>query len=146
MKQKLAVTHDSRIMAIDPGETCGFATNGPEILDRQSFQQKCTHDEFLQILLDFYPDIVVIEQFDYTHRDKANLVAVEFIGLAKWFVERRKLPIVLQTKSYGKGYFTNEKLKKLGIYKTNHVHAMDATRHLLQFQMANNLFDLRLLK
>lgn len=143
---RLKVNDRSRIMAIDPGVTCGFATSGPEIPDNKVFQCRNTHDEFLQILLNFYPDIVVIEQFDYTHRDKANLVACEFIGLTKWYVERRRLDLVLQTKSYGKAYFDNKKIQKLGLYESGIPHAMDAMRHLLQFKMKHGLLDLNLLR
>lgn len=142
----MIVTAQKRIMAIDPGVTCGFATCGPEIPDNQTYQRRNTHDEFLQVVLDFYPDILVVEQFDYTHRDKANLTACEFIGLVKWYVERRHVDLVMQTKSYGKGYFDNEKIKKLGLYVPGMGHAMDAMRHLLQFRMKYGLLDLRLLK
>lgn len=147
MKSKFEVTNNSRIMSIDPGVTCGFATTGPMMSDHQIFQKKfIMHDDFLQVINEFYPDILVIEKFVMTHRDKTDFTAIEYIGLGRWFAQRRRIPLVLQTPGLGKGYFTNDKLKRLAIYKAGSPHAMDALRHLYQFMMRNNILDLNLLK
>jgi len=134
-------------MAIDPGVTCGFASTGPMMSDLKVFQKKfIMHDDFIEVINEFYPDILVIEKFVMTHRDKTDFTAIEYIGLGRWFAQRRKIPFVLQTPGLGKGYFTNDKLKRLGVYVPGKPHAMDATRHLYQFMILNELFDLTLLK
>jgi len=147
MKLKFPIEPGARIMAIDPGGTCGFATCGPDMSDNKAFQKKfALHDQFLQELNEFYPDILVMEKFLVTHRDKADYTAIEYIGLGRWFAERRRIPFILQSPSMGKGYFTNDKLKRLNVYLPGRPHAMDAMRHLYQFMVRNELFDLTLLK
>jgi hypothetical protein len=141
--------HKKRILAIDPGKDCGFAWIKPdEGFYPQSFQITGTHDQFLQLMHEYYPDIIVYEQWKHTHRDGTDYTAIEFIGLIKWYVERRNVILIPQTNSYGKGYFDNAKLKKLGLFVPgkDHEDQMDALRHLLQFLMHYDMFDLGLLK
>jgi hypothetical protein len=139
-------TKESRMMSIDPGKTSGFAFYTPYPLEWKCQQQKYTLDAFLQVINDFCPDVIVCESFVHTHRDAVDYTPVKFIGLVEWYVERRDILLVLQTPGYGKGYFTNEKLKKLGLYVPGKGHAMDAYRHLLQFRMQSGLLDLGILK
>lgn len=134
----------ARILALDPGKTTGFALWQPSSV--QCWQAVLTHDEFIQSLNEIWPDIIVCESFVHTHRDAVDYTPVEFISLTKWFVERKPVDLVFQTPSFGKGYFNDEKLKKLGIYKRGAGHAMDALRHLFQFRMQHKLLDLSLLK
>lgn len=142
----MKLTKESRIVGIDPGKTTGFAFYSPDSTECGCQQSDYTHDAFLQVLNYFHPDFIVCESFVHTHRDAVDYTPVEYIGLVKWFVERRGIELIMQTPGYGKGYFTNEKLKKLGLYLAGKGHAMDAYRHLLQFRMQSGLFDLRLLK
>lgn len=149
---KLRLLHDeitvnSRIMAIDPGVTCGFATTGFDVEDKKAFEKKfIMHDGFIDVINNFYPDVLVMEKFVMTHRDKTDFTAIEFIGLGRWFAQRRRIPFILQPPALGKSYFTNDKLKHLGLYLAGRPHAMDARRHLLQFMMRQEILDLNLLK
>lgn len=139
-----------RVMGIDPGVDIGLATHttGTPVKDILSWQEQYTHDQFLQQLNEYHPDIIVCESFDHRAKDNTNYTPVEYIGLVKWYVERRYTTLVMQTPSFGKSYFDNEKLKKLGLYVPgkDHVDQMMAVRHMLQFYMRNNAFDLRLLR
>lgn len=136
-----------RIIALDPGVTTGFATyDQHDPMSSKVWQKVCTHDEFIQELNDAWPNIIVCEKFVHTHRTGTDYTPVEFIGLTKWFCEKRGILLIEQTPAYGKSFFDNEKLKKLGVYVPAMGHAMDALRHLYQFMMKNGLFDLRLLK
>lgn len=145
-KYKIRTT-DS-IMAIDPGVDCGFATWYPNNGKIVSWQTRPTHDEFIQTLNEFYPDVIVIEQFDHRQKSNTNYAPVEFIGLTKWYVERRRLPLIMQTPSMGKGYFSKEKLQHLDLYKPgkDHEDEMMALRHLLQAMMNSGLLDLKTFK
>lgn len=138
---------NSRIMSIDPGMDVGFATYTHETYKAWQFRTDKL-DWFLQELTIYMPDIIVCESFDHRHKDNVNYKALEYIALTKWYAERRDLVLHFQTPSYGKGYFTPDKLKKLGLYvpgKDNE-DAMTALKHLLQFQMDNGQFDLTKLK
>ena len=137
-------------MSIDPGVDVGMGVYrlGANILNMRAWQDQYTHDKFIGMLNEYHPDVIVCESFDHRAKDNANYTPVEYIGLVKWYVERRPTELVFQTPSFGKSYFDNIKLKKLGLYVPgeDHVDEMMAVRHMLQFLMKNDLFDLRLLK
>lgn len=134
-----------RVISIDPGLTTGIATwvlNGIEDTE----QDKFTHKQFVQLLSAYKPTIIICESFEHTMKDNTDYSPVEFIGLVKWYIEATNCSAYWQTPGFGKGYFTNDKLKKLGLYRAARGHGMDALRHLLQWRMKHNLFDLTLLK
>lgn len=137
-------------MSIDPGVDIGLGTytTGEPIGTIKSWQHQYTHDEFIGQLNEYHPDIIVCESFDHRAKDNTNYTPVEYIGLTKWYVERRYTKLVMQTSSYGKSYFDDIKLKKLGLHVPgkDHEDQRMAIRHMLQFLMKNNAFDLRLLK
>ncbi len=134
------------VLAIDPGKTTGMCVW--QAIDGQflSWERQYSHVGFVDELNRFWPEVIVCESFVHTNRDNVDYTPVEFIGLVKWFIERSAAQLIEQTSSYGKGYFTNDKLKKLNLYKAGKGHAMDATRHLLQYLMTKNALDLNLLK
>jgi hypothetical protein len=100
--------------------------------------------------------IIVCESFEYRHnqRDNVVLVSLEYIGVAKLFAEMEPqtpttpINLVLQTAATGKSFWYPKirgterrdasKLKAVGLYSPGHVHANDATAHLLHF-MENTL-------
>lgn len=146
MPKRFKVTDQHLILAIDPGKTDGFAMCGPEPEHNAAFEYSGNYDGFLEKLNVVYPDVIVYESFDHRQKDKVEMISAEHIGLIKWFAERRNVPIFEQTPSYGKAFFDNDKLKKLGLYIPGKPHAMDARRHLLQFKVKHNLFDMELLR
>lgn len=105
--------------------------------------------------------IIVCESFEYRHNPKdqqrENIVldSKEYIGIVKLFFAERMLPLewhhplVFQTASEGKGFWfpqkDSTKLKKVGLYSPNMIHANDATAHLLHFMSfkmkRNDLFE-----
>lgn len=147
-----------RIIAIDPGEDCGFALWSPMYntcnvesnqLNIKAWQTHPTQDEFLQTINECHPDIIVCESFDHRQKDNKNYSPLKRIGLVEWYVERRGIELVFQTPSFAKaGFFDNVKLKKLGLYQPGdrNEDAMVALKHLLQFRLIHGLFDLNLLK
>ncbi len=144
---KLIKAGMGRILALDPGVTTGFSLyDQANPIDGRSWQQLCTHDGFIGELNEVWPNIIVMETFVHTHRTGVDYTPVEFIGLTKWFCERRSVVLIEQTPAYGKAFFDNDKLKRLGVYVPNKPHAMDASRHLYQFMMKSGIFDMRLLK
>lgn len=136
----------SRILSIDPGLTCGFASWTSNFDERSAWEAKLTHDQFIDALNEFLPDIIICESFVHTQRTNVDYTPVEFIGLTKWFASRRNVALEFQTPAYGKAFFDNDKLKHMRIYLPGKPHAMDALRHLLQFKVKHGEFDMRLLK
>jgi hypothetical protein len=78
--------------------------------------------------------IVICESFQYRpNMDSAELISNEYIGVVKHFQQNNRIPVIWQTKSYGRGFFDDDKLKKLGKFNRGCGHANDAMGHLLQW-------------
>lgn len=140
-----------RVLSYDPGVDSGLAqyVTGDPINSMIHWQNQYTHYQLYCVLTDYEPDIIVCESFDHRAKDNANYKPVEFIGIVRMYVELWKdTKLFMQTPSYGKSYFDSIKLKKLGLYVPgkDHEDEMMAVKHMLMFLMANDAFDLRLLK
>lgn len=130
---------DFKALAIDPGGTTGFceATKTDKKLELWSYQKKLTPMEFRILLESDYLykriDYVICESFEFRKAARAglDLTPAHLIGVTMAYVEESAL--FMQTAATGKGYFSDDKLKQLGIYLKGRPHAMDAARHLLQW-------------
>ena len=93
-------------------------------------------------------DIFIGERFLFLHefrdRDKIDLTAAEYIGVAKVACRTRYPGSVVevwqnaaqacgQTAFWGDSKEGNDKIKKLGLWQPNHKHAMDSLRHFLYY-------------
>lgn len=132
-----------RIVALDPGGTTGVAIKeeGAEWGFRQIGPEE-HHDSLWYLLMEVYPDILVVEHFEWRpnrHENKeygdryVELISREYEGIAKlWgLVHSRK--VVIQTASQAKSFVKDENIKKLGLWKPGQKHAMDALRHALRY-------------
>lgn len=140
-------------LAIDPGETTGLAHGminlGKPLVNLVQIDTSCglylTWQTLTQIKWHSL-DAIICESFQHRQRDRVSYAAPEAIGVVKLFCELYHIPLIMQSPSYGKGFFDNKKLTKLEVYKTGMPHANDAARHLLQFWMNQSWLDLNLLK
>ncbi len=79
---------------------------------------------------------IVYETFEYRNASRRglNLTPVKIIGvielMQEWFPSRGFYP---QTAAQGKGFYSDDKLKELGVYVKGKPHGRDATRHLLHW-------------
>lgn len=135
----------SLILGIDPGETtgiCEFTTFTDHSFARQS--QRNTSiiewgvDAYKEIIPSFLNVVVVIESYRiYSWRTKQHtwneLLTPRLIGVAECLCRLKNVPLIKQSAQVGKGFVTDERLKEWGFYKAGQPHAMDATRHVLQF-------------
>jgi hypothetical protein len=83
---------------------------------------------------------VIYETFDFRHdesfRDKIDYTPAEVIGALRcWALDRYNITLVKQNAATGKGFWTDEKVRKLGLWVPGRRHAMDAMRHLLRYQV-----------
>ena len=134
-----------RIMSFDPGGTTGVAVWGDEYCG--TWETRGLRPIYAD-LSGYKPDQVVIESFTYQRRDKVDLTPVEVIGVIKLWCEIHEIPYKVQSPATGKSFWTDKKLKQIGMYEASKGHAMDALRHLLyyfSFTM-NNDFYVRMLK
>lgn len=134
-----------RLVALDPGGTTGWATWDDDRGTIESGELTGDHHLELYNFLDFGNfDIIIYESFQYRRKEIDKGVAfvldsVEYIGVIKLFVQDVKYnfleppDLIAQTPATGKGFWTNDKLKKVGAYKPGSEHEKDARRHLLQY-------------
>jgi hypothetical protein len=126
-----------KILAIDPGEMTGYCYGDidKEKLRYTPFQAVDDVDDLWQRLNRFDPKFIVIEDFEFRKRARGglNLFPVQFIGVARLWGQLNECRVFLQKAAQGKSYYTNEVLKKHGLYLRGMEHGMDASRHLLQW-------------
>ena len=122
------------IIALDPGVTTGFAIHHYDDSIKTD-QVKCSHRAFYDLLVQFDPSEIVFERFTYQRRDKVVLYPVEVIGVIRLFAEQFEIPLYAQTPSSAMNLFTDEKIKKMGLWTPGLVHGMDALRHLLYYMV-----------
>jgi hypothetical protein len=134
-----------RIVALDPGGTTGLAffersSAGDE--GAWSHQQLAGehHLGLYSKLVELHPEVVIYERFMYQRRELDKgvslvLDSVEYIGVTKLYhaVNVETVDLICQTPAQAKNLWTDDKLKKLGLYIPGAPHAMDATRHLLYY-------------
>ncbi len=123
----------SKIMAFDPGHTTGIVIY-TGTLEKPTVTQVEGLKPLWKTLNVFQPAMIVYESFLYQRRDKVDLRPVEAIGVIKLYAAINRTPIMSQTPSQGKAFWTDDRLKKLDLWETGQPHAMDALRHLLYYQ------------
>lgn len=146
------------IVGLDPGGTTGVAIYNAH-LNTWDFEQldKANHHTALWSLLDgaradaFLADeplTIVCESFEFRHdmeRNKIVYDSAEYIGVVKLFCDDFDAKLVMQSASVAKQFWTDDKLKKVNLYRPAMRHAMDALRHVLYYR-AFTLKDKTLLK
>lgn len=133
-----------KVLAIDPGETTGWALFCNTTMDRHGQLQTslfpqapvtlCSHIEAWK------PDVVVIEDYRvYKWKTDSHAWAAlhtpKLIGVVEYFCYINKIPLTKQSAQVGKGFCTDERLKEWGLYQVAMRHANDAIRHACQYLM-----------
>lgn len=129
--------------AIDPGPhtgivywtAAGFATVTLDFTDVSKHQLPYAFlYHWLDNMIDPNKDRIICESFEFRkeYRDKEylNYQAGEFVGTIKTFAEINDVLLYMQSASQAKAFWTDDKIKKLGI-KTKSKHEKDALRHWL---------------
>lgn len=126
------------VVAVDPGETCGWAM--VHLLDDWARSPvsagQATADDWCD-WVDAHLDaetLLAVESFTVTSRT-AKLSPqprpIEVIGVMKFLARKRDAKIVLQSPSAAKRFATDAQLRKAGLWQPGQDHARDAIRHLL---------------
>lgn len=126
------------ILGIDPGETTGiFALNlqplGSGVLSTMGHDQVVGLSKLYNIIDRAQPDLIVCEGFDRRQKPGNIVSIIKGIAMVDLYVERTGIPLEMQSASYGKGFWDNGKLKRVGAYSPKMKHANDAARHVLQY-------------
>lgn len=127
----------STVVAFDPGRTTGHAVG--EITDGLMLV-RCGQDQFDHIMLYqqlclLNPDAVIAEEFEFRNRARKglDLYPRELLGVCELWCQQNKKMLFRQKAMEGKGFYTDEKLKRDGLYIRGKPHAMDGLRHLLHW-------------
>jgi hypothetical protein len=148
-------------MSIDPGPHTGivkyypdrrvgnaFVFNTLDFTDKGMHDANLAHSTIYDMLLDevHTGDTDICEKFEYQKekakfREHLNFDAAEYVGVVKVWFQRQgtfdDIKFVMQSPSTAVGdscFWTDDKLKKLGLYKqTLSRHERDALRHLLYY-------------
>ena len=127
-------------IAIDPGGTTGFAIGkaNNEVFGVTPFQEPYSHEGLYAYLRSVGFMTIICEDFLYRNaaRPGLELVSREMIGVIKLYCQQNKIKPIMQNpgEAVGKNaYFSNDRLKKMGVYVPGRPHAMDALRHLLHW-------------
>lgn len=128
-----------RVLAIDPGVTTGYCyakIEGGKI-KYHPFQIVDDVDDFWARLQKFDPSYIVMEDFEFRGgaRKGLDLFPVQMIGVARLYSLHPKTncTLFIQKAATGKSYYSDAVLKQRNLYKRGNPHAMDASRHLLQW-------------
>lgn len=144
-----------RILAVDPGPTSGIALMHDDI-GPTSWIEHTTHKPpllqlytMISVLADTF-DVLIIERFEFRKddqrtREKIDFTAAEYVGVLKlWAAQHPDKTLVMQGASVAKGFWTNDKIKRVSLWNPAAVpHGIDALRHLLYyvtFVMNDNRF------
>lgn len=141
----------ARLLCLDPGETTGWA-----VFDRGVFAQagqlNTKPDVYTQTVPQFLqtiqPTHIIMENYKvYAHKLKdhswSSLHTSQLIGSIKMLSSMQNIGVSLQMASQAKGFCTDEKLRKWGMYQTGLKHARDAIRHGCYFLLFHKENDYR---
>jgi hypothetical protein len=148
------------ILAVDPGVTTGIAGYNYNLhdwyTDQLPFEPIKLYNFFMQHIGSRVMTTVICERFDYRPVGKYNfggsraipkvdLTPREVIGILKLACAFAGNEIVWQAPGDVNGqqgddkkdtevFWTDARVKTLGLYKPAHVHAMDAVKHILYYR------------
>ena len=134
-----------KITAVDPGLMSGVAFFDSET-ERFESSDQSTWDALravdVSILIEGL-DLVVCESFVPRPGVRTwQPQALESIGALRFLCMQSRVDFELQSPAEAKSFSSNEKLKKIGWYRTTPGgHANDAARHLLVAAVRHNILD-----
>lgn len=128
---------NSLILAFDPGVTTGVAYYD-RVQDHYFFNElDGPLKEIYEFLFELQPTCVVYEEFRYRPvQGHAILYSVEVIGVVKLYCQDSYITPDLHPPAITKPFWTDDKIKKLGLWRPGQGHAMDALRQLLRHRQA----------
>jgi hypothetical protein len=123
-----------RVLAVDPGETTGWADFENCELTRAGQFPVRDLEAFDTFVTDHRPDAMVIENYRVYASRAAQHVGSEvntaqYIGILKFLCGMYQIPLALQMAHQAKGWVSDARLHQLGLFQTGHRHANDAIRH-----------------
>ena len=125
-----------KAMALDPGGTTGYCLafiGEPQRLYLSYGQHAWREDQLYDAMMDVRPDVLICESFEFRQGARAglDLTPAHLIGVVRLYAAHAGSQLHMQTAAQAKGYWTDDKLKKNGLYHKSFKHGRDACRHFL---------------
>lgn len=117
-------------IALDPGATTGWSARIGPVWEAG----QCVNYQLTYVLDRINPLYVVYESFNVRPGTAFDHSAIETIGIIKnwlWQNSRPGRSVITQSSSEAKFFWTNNKLKKVGLHTPGKDHMNDAVRHML---------------
>lgn len=126
-----------RALSLDPGGSTGYAICDINNVNEVSIgwdQARLDPAELTDLLETINPDKIICEDFEYRNRARAglDLTPPKLIGVVQLYCSNG-VPLYMQKASTGKGHYTDNRLKSIGMYVKGRPHGRDALRHLLHW-------------
>lgn len=136
-------TSVGRILCLDPGETTGWAVFEAGVLDscgQRSTKHPAEIADLIRETLDL--DLLVFELYRIRGNKArqhigSEVLTIQHIGAIKVVADELEIPIVGQSAGQAKGFATDVKLRRWGLYQSNLRHANDAIRHGCYWHLFN---------
>ena len=125
------------VVSLDPGRTTGHAVG---VIEDGLMRVRCGQTQFDHIML--YNQLqmidaqyIICEEFEFRNRSRKglDLYPRELLGVCELYVQQHKRILFRQKAMEGKAFYSNDKLKRDGLYLPGKPHAMDGLRHLLHW-------------
>lgn len=139
-----------KLLSLDPGGTTGgviLDSTAPTVFNGFQLEKENHHSVLWSLLLAHSPDVIVCEDFDYRvieggQRKGIELISRDYIGIIKLYNQThgKEKQLVMQKPAYAvgkKAFFTDDMLKRMGLYTKGAPHTNDAVRHLLMYLCFN---------
>lgn len=128
------------LLALDPGETCGWSFwRDGELVEVGQFKVE-DHYSLYTFIFEKAPDRIVAENYRVydSRRDQhvgSEVVTIQYLGVIKMAAQMHGIPLVLQMAWQAKTFQTDTKLKEWGLYQTAAKHANDSIRHACYYYL-----------
>jgi hypothetical protein len=127
------------VLTLDPGETTGWALfdKGQLVEGGQwrTLSPAILADRIAEVIGEV-PNLSLIVYEEYRVRGNkfkehvgSEVVTIQHIGAIKVVADELGIPLVKQTAGMAKGFATDAKLRRWGLYQPNQRHFVDAIRH-----------------
>ena len=120
-------------MTFDPGGTTGWVRSFPAATTPVvTGQTKLTPYELFKVIEREQPNKIIYETFKIRqNRLGVDLTPVELIGVILLCGDMFDIELIGQGADVGLPFWTNDKLRHIGLYVPGQQHGMDALRHYL---------------
>lgn len=131
------------VLCLDPGETTGWALFDDGLLIECGQENTGRHPAYMaEFIYTFQPEPNTLVYEEYRIRGNkvrehigSEVVTIQHIGVIRAVADDLGVELVKQSAGMAKGFATDTKLRRWGLYQVNQRHANDAIRHGVYYHL-----------